>query len=461
MSFNLRNTPISKRSIDTTELSIVLFVVLSFTVQVFSHMLGSNSLLIIALFGVGVLNLSLNAHTTKIHLLSTSMWLGALVVVAVSILRPSSYTSVFSINKYVDLFVFFAGIVLLIFSGSDSRSFRSSKKIILFFAVFYAFSVWIQILLPPLYNIFLKFLPETSMRYILKGSSTGQYYTGFTANAGYTAGYIVSGIIILFCQSKATVPDQAKKIILLLFLTLSLLMTGRRAHTLFLIIALAAIYVLPNRGRKFFHRIGALAVILLLLLLGMILFWDTLMQIPFFARIGASISGFLLGEDISMGRSGLYSHAWSIFRANPWFGIGWGNFRYTTVGKVTIRTEMEVHNVYLQLLTETGIVGLLLVMIAIIAMFISTLVSIRRLTAEDRESWFTLLGFSLAYQIFFILYSLTGNPFFDPSFLMMYFFSCSISMAFLRYRQQLTVFAGRRDEDHRQLPVTEIPGSDF
>lgn len=461
MRIELRNTPISKRSIDTTEWSIALFVILSFTVQVFSHMIGSNSLLIIALFGIGFLSLSLNAHNTKTHLLSTSMWLGALVIITISIIRPSTYTTVFSINKYVDLFVFFAGVILLVFSGKDSRSFRSSEKIIIFFAVYYAASVWIQILLPPLYSIFLDFLPETSMRYILKGSHTGQYYTGFTANAGYTAGYIVSGFILLFCKNESTLFRKPKQLILLLFLALSLLMTGRRAHTLFLIVALAAVYVFPYRGRKFFRRIGGLVAILLVLLLCVILFWNILMEIPFFARIGSSILGFLNGEDISMGRTALYSHAWSIFRANPWFGIGWGNFRYTTIGNVTLRTEMEVHNVYLQLLTETGLVGLLLIVIPMIVMLIGSLMSIRRLTAGDRESWFTLLSFSLAYQIFFILYSLTGNPFFDPSFLMMYFFSCSIQMAYLRYRQQLTVLERRRDESFQQLLLAEKAGSDF
>lgn len=451
MSFNLRNTPISKRSIDTTELSIALFVFLSFTVQFFSHIIGSNTLLIIVLFGTGLAILLLNAHTVKIYLLSTLMWLGALVVVTVSILRPSSYTSVFSINKYVDLFVFFAGIILLIYSGRNSRSFHSSEKIILFFAVFYAFSVWIQILLPSFYNIFLNFMPETSLRYILKGSDSGQYYTGFTANAGYTAGYIASGIIILLCKGKSIVSSNIKRIILFLILTLSLLMTGRRAHTLFLIVALAVIYVIPHKGKKFFHRAGRLVLIMLVFILVVILFWDTLMQIPFFARIGASIKGFLIGEDISMGRTALYAHAWSIFRANPWFGIGWGNFRYTTIGAVTLRTEMNVHNVYLQLLTETGLVGLFLVMIPIIVMFTSTLVSIRRLRTEDRQNWFSLLNFSLAYQVFFILYSLTGNPFFDPSFLMMYFFSCSITMAFYRHRQHLKVFERKEVGDSQQF----------
>lgn len=450
MEFKARNKAISKRTIDTTELSIALFVLLSFTVQFFSHMLFSSTLLLAALLATGLTIIFLNAHRTKTYNLSTAMWVVAFLIIAVSILRPS-YAMGFRVNKYVDLCVFFASIILLAFSGNKSESFYLSGKIIIIFSLYYAISVWIQILFPSLYNVFIRFMTETNQQQILERVSRERIYTGFTSNPGYTAGYIISGILLLFSKSRDIVPNKTKKLLLILFLVLSLLMTGRRAHTLFLLLALAAVYVFPYKRHQFFRRISVLLAIVTVLLLVVFMFRDSLMQIPFFDRILRTITNLSNDSDISSGTSriALYSHAWKLFLANPWFGIGWGNYRYTTIGNVTRMTEMEAHNIYLQLLTETGITGFLLLILPMISIFIVTLVGIRRLKTEERDNWFPLLSYSLAYQVFFLLYGMTGNPFFDPSFLMMYFFSCAIPMAFIRFRQQGKLFEQKRNVSDR------------
>jgi len=162
--------------------------------------------------------------------------------------------------------------------------------------------------------------------------------------------------------------------------------------------------------------------------------------------------------DISSGRSGLYNQAWKLFLANPWFGIGRGNFRYTLIGTVTVNTAMEVHNVYLQLLCEIGILGFLLVIIPVVAMFVQTLLAIRRLKAEDKKAWFPLLSYSLAYQVFFLLYGLTGNPFFDPIFLMMYFFSGAITTAYLRFCKQERSFEKAGNQGDKKYFKPKQPG---
>lgn len=76
------------------------------------------------------------------------------------------------------------------------------------------------------------------------------------------------------------------------------------------------------------------------------------------------------------GRSSVWAVAWKIFTEHPWLGIGIGNFQtvephYTlrsgTLTRVDLIAENPhyVHNVYLQLLTETGIVGFLIFLIVI------------------------------------------------------------------------------------------------
>ena len=76
------------------------------------------------------------------------------------------------------------------------------------------------------------------------------------------------------------------------------------------------------------------------------------------------------------GRSEIWTVAWKIFTDHPWVGIGLSNFqtvepRYTLKSGAITRVELIsedphlVHNVYLQLLTETGVVGALIFLVVI------------------------------------------------------------------------------------------------
>lgn len=428
---------IKSRTMTLPELSITLFVLLSFTVQIFSHIMGSNSLLIIVIFTLGLLIVSLNARSATINPSVFRNSAITIIVVAFNMFRPSLSTE-FSINKFVILFVYFAGFALLIFVHGKSDDYYVSIKIILAFSVFYALSVWFQVIFPDYYRIFLRMMPVPAQERILRLAANGTNYTGFTHNPGITAGYIVTGIMLLTAGWKAIITNINVKIIVMIFLTVSLFMTGKRAHAVFALLALVAAYTIPYHSRVLWKRIFVVAVVALILFLLLFSFWDILIEIPLFSRINASIRNLVNGTNTEL-RGPLYSLAWSHFREKPLFGIGWGNFRYTVTGTVTRDTEFEVHNVYLQLLSETGVIGFLLIAIPLIALLIITIIHVRRMKEVDKDSWFALLSYSLMYQTFFVLYGFTENPLYNPSYLMMYFFSVSITLSFIRYVKQQQV----------------------
>lgn len=67
------------------------------------------------------------------------------------------------------------------------------------------------------------------------------------------------------------------------------------------------------------------------------------------------------GDQISA-RGALWSHAWAMFVAHPWFGVGWGEFgwaQFEQLARLGIVVEMSLHahNAVLDLLAKTGIVG--------------------------------------------------------------------------------------------------------
>jgi O-antigen ligase len=100
----------------------------------------------------------------------------------------------------------------------------------------------------------------------------------------------------------------------------------------------------------------------------------------------------------SSGRSDLWAVAWRIFSDHPWHGIGISNFQtvephYTLKSGALARVELiaevphYVHNVYLQLLTETGIIGLAIFLIVIIGCLRASWLAARRFDAIGRVGY--------------------------------------------------------------------------
>ena len=92
------------------------------------------------------------------------------------------------------------------------------------------------------------------------------------------------------------------------------------------------------------------------------------------------------------GRSTIWAVAWKIFTDHPWVGIGISNFQtvephYTLKSGPITRVDLIsenphlVHNVYLQLLTETGIVGTLIFLVVIVGCLRASWLAARRFDA--------------------------------------------------------------------------------
>ncbi|MBB3013726.1 O-antigen ligase [Cupriavidus alkaliphilus] len=70
----------------------------------------------------------------------------------------------------------------------------------------------------------------------------------------------------------------------------------------------------------------------------------------------------LEAEDQISARGALWAHAIAMFRAHPWFGVGWGEFgwaQFQQLDQVGVKVEMSLHahNAILDLLAKTGIAG--------------------------------------------------------------------------------------------------------
>lgn len=152
-------------------------------------------------------------------------------------------------------------------------------------------------------------------------------------------------------------------------------------------------------------------------------------QVPEFQVVLSRFTSSSTIVEASNGRiSELWIPAFNLFLKNPFFGVGWRQFKYLspmyTMGSYV---NDDVHNIYLQLLCENGIIGFIIVFGVMITSYIITwkLIKKAKYTYDSYNYFFVM--FSFGYQTFFLLYGLTGNSLYDIQCFFPYIVSCCIA----------------------------------
>ncbi len=414
-----------KISLQTLALSLV--VACSFLYHLFIHTLSASGFVIT----IGILILII-AFTKRV-IFDRCNRIALLWLLAVGVVFVNFGMKTRTLPALLDIMVLLFGTLLVIFHPRRVDSYTTALKIIRSGAIFFTIGILLQICMNPIYEVCLSLFPGSLAQAIREGNvrSAADGYMGFTTNTGFASGYIIAGLISVV----ATFNRKKKKgsLMLLALFAIALLFTGKRGPVLFLALALMLCVFLPARGMDKFKKYANAFLVVLVIIIVYFVFEEALRQIPFVGEVVNTINGLIVGEDVSSARSGLYAWAVTLFLQNPVFGIGWGNFRSTVIGNVTIMTSLEAHNVYLQLLCETGIVGFSFVVTAFAFFWLKTkraYVDIVHKHDGQALIWKAPLFFAFVYQTFFLLYCLTANPFYDQFFQIMYFFSCAILMAY-------------------------------
>jgi hypothetical protein len=233
-----------------------------------------------------------------------------------------------------------------------------------------------------------------------------------------TMGMITAiGCISVFSYFRYLSKSKYNGIFLIIISFVALALTGKRAHLLFTCLSIVITYYrfFKKINLTIILRIGlAVAVILTLFLL----FRNTRVL----SQIDVTIERFLITDDMDANEisTGRIEHLWipaiDLFLTSPIIGIGWGEF-YPLHGN-------HVHNVYLQLLCETGIIGFAIFFIFFIRTLILTYQDLKKVEMSAYKQY---LSFSLTMQLFFLMYCFTGNPLYDAVTCIPYFVSCAMT----------------------------------
>jgi len=350
----------------------------------------------------------------------TRIWLLSIPVVIYSVFFNFDITNAEYLITYI-----FAVLLLALKLKTPEKTINKCCNIVLVAGVIQAAGVIGELLFQNLFNtyIYTRYPAEMYARL-----SNHIYYTGFQREVAVVSAYIIAGlgVSLFICQK------NYKSKLISIFLLIALVVTNKRAYIIFPVMAIVIelLWMNYSAGKIWAKRTTFPKYIIMISMsvLLIFVFWNSIYNIPIVQRIGQTITAFVSGEDATTGRGVLWLASWQLFLQKPILGIGWRNTERYIRLIVYSSVELSTHNVYLQLLTETGIVGGIIFLIA----FVYSVYIISRVYKNIKQKKLMknrnvcYYRFSTYYQIFFLLYCITGVNMQDKTYMIIYFFSIFI-----------------------------------
>lgn len=227
-------------------------------------------------------------------------------------------------------------------------------------------------------------------------------------------------------------------VVLAILFAIGLVLTQKRAHLLFVAFAIVCLFANTGVRGKTLKFLMMLIIVFMaagvaaMLIPGISESFERLLET--FATLG---SGNL--EETTTGRIYLWGAAISGWLQSPLFGNGWGTFLYTWPGG---NQSIYAHNELLQILHDTGVVGLVFFLVLTLSSLALAHRCVRTVRTE-RGGGILLSAsyFAFAFEVFMLAYSFTtGGLLQQPLIYIAWFFSIAISLA-VRYE---VAWAGER-----------------
>ena len=401
-----------------TYLSLTVIMAFVYNISLKEHVFASDIYIAITLLGcLGVLMLAHGKKIwQKIKMLSIKegVLFGVCLLLLLIMLIGNGDLAHGNFGK--PFFSVYTVLLLLVYVYVEDCN-KPLMQLITVFTLEHVFFTWFFYFCPNLYkNHIIPLFPE--FEYELIWQFEHNQAAGFTMHYSTNGIYLAVGVIAFVClllseKGKKKIPYAVLSAVTMA----TLFLTGKRGHLLFVVAALFLVYFILNikKIKKVLITSG------IVLAAGVVL---VLLVSLFIPDILTPFTRFFTEADITNGRMPLYRLALDEFLEHPIFGNGWGSYKYAfdASGVAGTRNNMDTHNVYLQLLSESGIVGFGV----FVSIFIYMLATNIRLLHSDKREISPYLIFALGIQLFFLMYCVTGNPLYDVQISFIYVFACSV-----------------------------------
>lgn len=307
---------------------------------------------------------------------------------------------------------------LVLYFGNKSSKVKSInwiykfQKFIYYWGVFSAIATIFFAMFPKVYEtIILSITKDTYYYSSLVYCFRNGYQPGISLHYSTNGIYLTLFIGICFINFLFGKRENINKNLIILFIAaIALLFTAKRAHIVFSCFSMIIVYYVKNTDR----RKSSIAKFVITFMCIVVLF---IILEQFIPALSGFIERFSLDNkngSLFESRNVLYSYALELFKKNPFFGIGWANYKY--MAENNIGQYNEVHNVYLQILTENGIFGAIVFFI-IFVYFMHNGINCLKKSIINKDIYTTtekkVLAYNLFLIVFFVLYCFSGNPLYD------------------------------------------------
>ena len=249
-------------------------------------------------------------------------------------------------------------------------------------------------------------------------------FAGLYGQTGINA-YVISMFLAFVVASLFLGNKNKLNYVLLGVGIIALLLTKKRSFLLANVIATLVLFIQNSKSEK---RKLKIAGRLLFLVVAAFL---VVRYVPATQGIVEKISALENAGDITNGRETSWEQTIEIWKENPIFGIGINNM----VGIHDIST----HNVYIQLLAETGIFGAIAYIILLWSSFTRSGEAYQYILKDDEliTNGKIIYGVSIYMQMIFIVYSFFGNPVYGINFMLPYIMFVSVMDSYRKYKRSV------------------------
>lgn len=413
----------TQRSVQSMPRSLNVAMVLFLIYPLFRNLLGDIDAVWYASMLAGSYIILRSFRPTVVLSSSFVAWFSIAVVALVSFLLLGSATTGSPKRSLT-----FVVAILVVLSLSTNKSWiRPTMRIACCMLLVHALATLLFAVMPGVYTGFVKprFFPDAQ-------DAIGAQ-SGLTAHYSYNGMLLSAGVLLSAAElwsvsdgSKGDIRTLAPRVAVLIAFVLALLVTSKRGPLLAVVAALVlGLYV--GSGKYKFSALLKIGLFAFAAVLVVAVFSQFVPQISTVFERFAEISGGLDDADATNGRSYLWERAVELWQSSPIIGHGWGTYRYYWEGRLDVATN-TAHNVFLNLLAEVGIAGLLLFLVAAVPPFVGLWRAMSRRGEFGSDA--PAVTFAFMFQIFFLVYSFTGSPLYDiESYIFYLLLSCGVWFA--------------------------------
>jgi len=287
------------------------------------------------------------------------------------------------------------------------------------FGLLSAITIFVEMIFPnTIINIYRAISPnevEDIIIYLRRGR-----YLGITNYVWYTTLLLFLGGGYILSEYRTTEKKYrfAFALVIVALLIASFLTGSRSTMVLFPLIAVAF-----YGGRN--TIINAFKALFVLALLYVIIMYSGL-QLRIIDTFQNLINHFINGESLDSARASFRELAISFFHENSLLGIGWYEYRnraFEVFGKY-----YHVHNLYLQLLAENGIVGTFVIVLPWLGTYVKTFACVYNFRKYKDLTVYRIAKYCLFIQTLFYIDSVIHVTLYDPRTMLIFYIICGISL---------------------------------